>query len=121
MIPYFTVDGTSDYEIKAIFKAKDHGNVNVTVNDESMGTATAQIGAGEAATSINDVVEGTEVKLQAQPNLGYVFQGWSATYGSDNTQVVIANSTAAQTTFVMPATIVSPSRWLLPLRKIPTI
>lgn len=31
MIPYFTVDGTSDYEIKAIFKAKDHGNVNVTV------------------------------------------------------------------------------------------
>lgn len=104
MIPYFTVDGTSDYEIKAIFKAKDHGNVNVTVNDESMGTATAQIGAGEAATSINDVVEGTEVKLQAQPNLGYVFQGWSATYGSDNTQVVIANSTAAQTTFVMPAT-----------------
>lgn len=101
---YFTVDGTSDYEIKAIFKAKDHGNVNVTVNDESMGTATAQIGAGEAATSINDVVEGTEVKLQAQPNLGYVFQGWSATYGSDNTQVVIANSTAAQTTFVMPAT-----------------
>lgn len=104
MIPYFTVDGTSDYEIKAIFKAKDHGNVNVTVNDESMGTATAQIGAGEAATSINDVVEGMEVKLQAQPNLGYVFQGWSATYGSDNTQVVIANSTAAQTTFVMPAT-----------------
>lgn len=104
MIPYFTVNGTSDYEIKAIFKAKDHGNVNVTVNDESMGTATAQIGAGEAATSINDVVEGTEVKLQAQPNLGYVFQGWSATYGSDNTQVVIANSTAAQTTFVMPAT-----------------
>ena len=104
MIPYFTVDGTSDYEIKAIFKAKDHGNVNVTVNDESMGTATAQIGAGEAATSINDVVEGMEVKLQAQPNLGYVFQGWSATYGSDNTQVVIANSTAAQTTFVMSAT-----------------
>ena len=104
MIPYFTVDRTSDYEIKAIFKAKDHGNVNVTVNDESMGTATAQIGAGEAATSINDVVEGMEVKLQAQPNLGYVFQGWSATYGSDNTQVVIANSTAAQTTFVMPAT-----------------
>ena len=102
--PCFTVDGTSNYTIKAIFAAKDYGNVNVTVNDESMGTATAQIGAGEAATSINDVVEGTEVKLQAQPNLGYVFQGWSATYGSDNTQVVIANSTAAQTTFVMPAT-----------------
>lgn len=102
--PYFTVDGTSNYTIKAIFAAKDYGDVNVTVNDESMGTATAQIGAGEAATSINDVVEGTEVKLQAQPNLGYVFQGWSATYGSDNTQVVIANSTAAQTTFVMPAT-----------------
>lgn len=101
---YFTVDGTSNYTIKAIFAAKDYGDVNVTVNDESMGTATAQIGAGEAATSINDVVEGTEVKLQAQPNLGYVFQGWSATYGSDNTQVVIANSTAAQTTFVMPAT-----------------
>ena len=104
MIPYFTVDGTSDYEIKAIFKAKDYGNVNVTVNDESMGTATAQIGTEEAAASINAVVEGTEVKLQAQPNPGYVFQSWSATYGSDNTQVEITNSTAAQTTFVMPAT-----------------
>ena len=102
--PYFTVDGTSNYTIKAIFAAKDYGDVNVTVNDESMGTATAQIGTEEAAASIKAVVEGTEVKLQAQPNLGYVFQGWSATYGSDNTQVVIANSTAAQTTFVMPAT-----------------
>ena len=104
MIPCFTVDGTSDYEIKAIFKAKDYGDVNVTVNDESMGTATAQIGTEEAAASIKAVVEGTEVKLQAQPNPGYIFQSWSATYGSDNTQVAIANSTAAQTTFVMPET-----------------
>ena len=104
MIPYFTVDGTSDYEIKAIFKAKDHGNVNVTVNDESMGTATAQIGSEEAATKLFGVVEGTEVKLQAQPKTGYVFQSWSATYGSDNTQVDIANSTATQTTFLMPET-----------------
>ena len=102
--PYFTVDGTSSYTIKAIFAAKDYGNVNVTVNDESMGTATAQIDTEEAATSLIGVVEGTEVKLQAQPKTGYVFQSWSATYGSDNTQVVIANSTAAQTTFVMPET-----------------
>ena len=102
--PYFTVDGTSNYTIKAIFAAKDYGNVNVTVNDESMGTATAQIGTEEAAASIATVVEGTEVKLQAQPNPGYVFQSWSATYGSDNAQVEITNSTAAQTTFVMPAT-----------------
>ena len=102
--PCFTVDGTSNYTIKAIFAAKDYGNVNVTVNDESMGTATAQIGTEEAAASIATVVEGTEVKLQAQPNPGYVFQSWSATYGSDNAQVEITNSTAAQTTFVMPAT-----------------
>ena len=102
--PYFTVDGTSSYTIKAIFAAKDYGNVNVTVNDESMGTATAQIDTEEAATSLIGVVEGTEVKLQAQPKTGYVFQSWSATYGSDNTQVAIANSTAAQTTFVMPET-----------------
>ena len=102
--PYFTVDGTSNYTIKAIFAAKDYGDVNVTVNDESMGTATAQIGTEEAAASIKAVVEGTEVKLQAQPKTGYVFQSWSATYGSDNTPVNIANSTAAQTTFVMPPT-----------------
>lgn len=102
--PYFTVDGTSSYTIKAIFAAKDYGDVNVTVNDESMGTATAQIDTEEAATSLIGVVEGTEVKLQAQPKTGYVFQSWSATYGSDNTQVAIANSTAAQTTFVMPET-----------------
>ena len=102
--PCFTVDGTSNYTIKAIFAAKDYGNVNVTVNDESMGIATAQIGTETAAASIDAVVEGTEVKLQAQPKTGYVFQSWSATYGSDNTQVKIANSTAAQTTFVMPAT-----------------
>ena len=102
--PCFTVDGTSNYTIKAIFAAKDYGNVNVTVNDESMGIATAQIGTETAAASIDAVVEGTEVKLQAQPKTGYVFQSWSATYGSDNTQVVIANSTAVQTTFVMPAT-----------------
>ena len=102
--PYFTVDGTSNYTIKAIFAAKDYGDVNVTVNDESMGTATAQIGTEEAAASIKAVVEGTKVKLQAQPKTGYVFQSWSATYGSDNTPVNIANSTAAQTTFVMPPT-----------------
>ena len=102
--PYFTVDGTSNYTIKAIFAAKDYGNVDVTVNDESMGTATAQVGTEEAAASIKAVVEGTEVKLQAQPKTGYVFQSWSATYGSDNTPVNIANSTAAQTTFVMPPT-----------------
>ena len=102
--PYFTVDGTSNYTIKAIFAAKDYGTVNVTVNDESMGTATAQISTEEVATSIDAVVEGTEVKLQAQPKTGYVFQRWSATYGSDNTQVDIANSTEAQATFVMPAT-----------------
>lgn len=102
--PYFTVDGTSNYTIKAIFAAKDYGDVNVTVNDESMGTATAQIGSEEAATKLFGVVEGTEVKLQAQPKTGYVFQSWSATYGSDNTQVDIANSTAPQTTFLMPET-----------------
>ena len=102
--PYFTVDGTSNYTIKAIFAAKDYGDVNVTVNDESMGTATAQIGSEEAATKLFGVVEGTEVKLQAQPKTGYVFQSWSATYGSDNTQVDIANSTATQTTFLMPET-----------------
>ena len=102
--PCFTVDGTSNYTIKAIFAAKDYGNVNVTVNDESMGIATAQIGTETAAASIDAVVEGTEVKLQAQPKTGYVFQSWSATYGSDNTQVKIANSTEAQATFVMPAT-----------------
>ena len=89
---------------KAIFAAKDYGDVNVTVNDESMGTATAQIGSEEAATKLFGVVEGTEVKLQAQPKTGYVFQSWSATYGSDNTQVDIANSTATQTTFLMPET-----------------
>lgn len=66
--------------------------------------ATAQIGTETAAASIDAVVEGTEVKLQAQPKTGYVFQSWSATYGSDNTQVKIANSTEAQATFVMPAT-----------------
>ena len=102
--PYFTVDGTSNYTISAIFAAKDYGNVNVTVNDESMGTATAQIGTEEAATSLIGVVERTKIKLQAQPKTGYVFQSWSVTYGSDNTQVEIANSTEAQTTFVMPAT-----------------
>ena len=103
--PSFTVDGTSSYTIKAIFAAKDYGDVNVAVKEnESMGTATAQIGTGTADASIDAVVEGTEVKLQAQPNSGYIFQSWSATYGSDNTQVKIANSTAAQTTFVMPAT-----------------
>ena len=103
--PYFTVDGTSSYTIKAIFAAKDYGNVNVAVKDnESMGTATAQIGTEEAATRLIGVVEGTEIKLQAQPNTGYIFQSWSATYGSDNTQVDIANSTEAQATFVMPVT-----------------
>ena len=102
--PYFTVDGTSNYTISAIFAAKDYGNVNVTVNDESMGTATAQIGTEEAATRLIGVVERTKIKLQAQPKTGYVFQSWSVTYGSDNTQVEIANSTEAQTTFVMPAT-----------------
>ena len=102
--PYFTVDGTSNYTISAIFAAKDYGNVNVTVNDEIMGTATAQIGTEEAATSLIGVVERTKIKLQAQPKTGYVFQSWSVTYGSDNTQVEIANSTEAQTTFVMPAT-----------------
>ena len=101
--PYFTVDGTSNYTIRAIFAAKDYGNVNVTVNDESMGTATAQIGTEEAATSLIGVVEGTTVKVQAQPKPGFIFQSWSATYGDGKT-VETNDSSAAQTTFVMPAT-----------------
>ena len=101
--PYFTVDGTSNYTISAIFAAKDYGNVNVTVNDESMGTATAQIGTEEAATSLIGVVEGTTVKVQAQPKPGFIFQSWSATYGDGKT-VETNDSSAAQTTFVMPAT-----------------
>ena len=101
--PYFTVDGTSNYTIKAIFAAKDYGNVNVTVNDEIMGTATAQIDTEEAATSLIGVVEGTTVKVQAQPKPGFIFQSWSATYGDGKT-VETNDSSAAQTTFVMPAT-----------------
>ena len=101
--PYFTVDGTSNYTISAIFAAKDYGNVNVTVNDESMGTATAQIGTEEAATSLIGVVERTTVKVQAQPKPGFIFQSWSATYGDGKT-VETNDSSAAQTTFVMPAT-----------------
>lgn len=101
--PYFTVDGTSNYTISAIFAAKDYGNVNVTVNDESMGAATAQIGTEEAATSLIGVVEGTTVKVQAQPKPGFIFQSWSATYGDGKT-VETNDSSAAQTTFVMPAT-----------------
>ena len=98
----FVVDGTSSYTITAIIEAKDYGEVNVTVNNSAMGTATAQVGTAAAATSLMTVTEGQTVNLTATPATGYVFTGWTATYG--NTAVEITNENQATASFVMPAT-----------------
>ena len=98
----FVVDGTSSYTITAIIEAKDYGEVNVTVNNSAMGTATAQVGTATAATSLMAVTEGETVTLTATPATGYVFTGWTATYGT--TAVEITNANQASASFVMPAT-----------------
>lgn len=101
--PTFKVDGKSEYSITAIFEAKDYGAVNVTVNDTKMGEATAQVDGGEASSSLTVVYEGVTVKLKATPKEGFIFKSWKASYG-DDTQVTIADESAAETTFKMPAT-----------------
>ena len=98
----FTVDGTSSYTITAIFEARDYGDVTVTVNDSTMGTAAAQVGSAAAATELAAVIAGETVTLTAAPNTGYVFTGWTAAYGT--TPVEITNANQMSTCFVMPAT-----------------
>lgn len=70
-----------------------------------MGTATAQIGSErKAAAKLFGVVEGTEVKLQAQPKTGYVFQSWSATYSSITLRLLLRTALQLRQLFVMPET-----------------
>ena len=102
--PKFTVDGTSNYSVKAIFTAKDYGYVIVNVNDSKMGTATALVGSGTSSTNLDGVIEGSTVKLNAFPLEGYVFKGWTASYGDSATAVEITDADKEDASFVMPAT-----------------
>lgn len=103
--PTFTVDGASNYSVKAIFAAKDYANVNV-VADAAQGTATAQAGANTGST-LAGVFEGTTVKLTAAANENYAIEKWEASYiAADGSTVAIeiTNADKTEASFVMPAT-----------------
>lgn len=103
--PTFTVDGASNYSVKAIFAAKDYANVNV-VADAAQGTATAQAGAYTGST-LAGVFEGTTVKLTAAANENYAIEKWEASYiAADGSTVAIeiTNADKTEASFVMPAT-----------------
>ena len=103
--PTFTVDGVSNYSVKAIFAAKDYANVNV-VADAAQGTATAQAGANTGST-LAGVFEGTTVKLTAAANENYAIEKWEASYiAKDGSTVAIeiTNADKTEASFVMPAT-----------------
>ena len=103
--PTFTVDGVSNYSVKAIFAAKDYADVNV-VADAAQGTATAQAGANSGST-LTGVIEGTTVKLTAAANENYAIEKWEASYiAADGSTVAIeiTNADQAEASFVMPAT-----------------
>ena len=55
------------------------GGVNGNTN--APGTATIKVGAGDAATSLSNVVYGASVTLAASANTGYTFVNW--TYGGN--------------------------------------
>lgn len=103
--PTFTVDGVSNYSVKAIFAAKDYANVNV-VADAAQGTATAQAGAYTGST-LAGVIEGKTVKLTAAANENYAIEKWEASYiAADGSTVAIeiTNADKTEASFVMPAT-----------------
>ena len=100
--PYIVVDGVSEYVVQAVFEAKDYGNVSVTVNSEEMGTATAKVGTGNASATLENVIEGTEVTLNAVPNTGYLFVSWAAS--CNGAVVEITDADKADASFIMPAT-----------------
>lgn len=103
--PTFTVDGVSNYSVKAIFAAKDYANVNVLA-DAAQGTATAQAGANTGST-LAGVFEGTTVKLTAAANENYAIEKWEASYiAADGSTVAIeiTNADKTEASFVMPAT-----------------
>lgn len=103
--PTFTVDGVSNYSVKAIFAAKDYANVNV-VADAAQGTATAQAGAYTGST-LAGVFEGKTVKLTAAANENYAIEKWEASYiAADGSTVAIeiTNADKTEASFVMPAT-----------------
>lgn len=103
--PTFTVDGVSNYSVKAIFAAKDYANVNV-VADAAQGTATAQAGAYTGST-LAGVIEGKTVKLTAAANENYAIEKWEASYiAKDGSTVAIeiTNADKTEASFVMPAT-----------------
>ena len=97
----FTVDGTSEYTVKAIFEARDYGSVDVSVNDESMGSASARVGAAQPSTNLVGVVVGSEVSLSATANTGYIFKSWEATLNGESVEISNANNPEAS--FIMPA------------------
>ena len=103
--PTFTVDGVSNYSVKAIFAAKDYADVNV-VADANMGIATAQVGANTGST-LAGVIEGKTVKLTAAANENYAIEKWEASYiAADGSTVAIeiTNADKTEASFVMPAT-----------------
>lgn len=103
--PTFTVDGVSNYSVKAIFAAKDYADVNV-VADAAQGTATAQAGAYTGST-LAGVFEGKTVKLTAAANENYAIEKWEASYiAKDGSTVAIeiTNADKTEASFVMPAT-----------------
>lgn len=103
--PTFTVDGASNYSVKAIFAAKDYADVNV-VADAAQGTATAQAGANTGST-LAGVFEGKTVKLTAAANENYAIEKWEASYiAADGSTVAIeiTNADKTEASFVMPAT-----------------
>ena len=99
--PQFTVDGTSEYTVQAVFEAKDYGDVIVTVNDSAMGSASASAGGAES-TSLVGVVIGQTVTLTAEAKEGYLFKSWTAS--CEGTPVEITDADKPNASFVMPAT-----------------
>ena len=84
---------SSDVEVKATFEkdaATTEDGYNIVVVNDGNGTATSNITAAGA---------GTTITLIATPKDGYVFKAWEVVSGS----ITLADKNAASTTFVMPS------------------
>jgi hypothetical protein len=79
-----------DVTVEATYKDLPPNEYSITVETE---------GAGSAYASANSATAGTIITLTAEANSGWSFKMWSVIEGN----ITLANTTAAITTFTMPA------------------
>ena len=95
----------NEMQIVAKFKERKFASVTATVNDSTMGTATAAVGTGTPSATLPVVFEDQTVTLTAAPGERYTLDRWEVK-DADGVDIPVTQDAenANQATFTMPGT-----------------